>query len=60
MDWSRSNTKLWEGRAMIAGRLSKARSCVVLTGNAVKRQLGIPLSAEEQDLERRANAAKGP
>jgi DNA sulfur modification protein DndB len=52
LDWSRSHSRLWEGRAMIAGRLSKASSCVVLTGNAIKQQLGLELTADEQSLER--------
>ena len=52
LDWSRSNSRLWEGRAMIAGRLSKANSCVVLTANAIKQHLGLPLTAEEEDVER--------
>ncbi len=53
LDWSRSNSRLWEGRAMIAGRLSKANSCVALTANAIKQHLGLPLTAEEEELERR-------
>ena len=52
LDWSRSNSRLWEGRAMIAGRLSKANSCVVLTANAIKQHLGLPLTAEEDEVER--------
>jgi DNA sulfur modification protein DndB len=52
LDWSRSNARLWEGRAMIAGRLSKANSCVVLTANAIKQQLGLPLTTDEAELER--------
>ena len=52
LDWSRANSRLWEGRAMIAGRLSKASSCVVLTANAIKQHLGLPLTAEEDELER--------
>ena len=52
LDWSRSNSRLWEGRAMIAGRLSKANSCVVLTANAIKQHLGLPLTADEEELER--------
>ncbi len=52
LDWSRSNARLWEGRAMIAGRLSKASSCVVLTANAIKQQLGLPLTTDEAELER--------
>lgn len=38
---------------MIAGRISKARSCVVLTGNAIKKHLGLPLTDEEEDLVKR-------
>jgi DNA sulfur modification protein DndB len=51
LDWSRSNTQLWEGRAMSAGRLSKKTVNVVLTGNAIKKHLGLKLSDEEQQLE---------
>lgn len=51
IDWSRSNTKLWEGRAMSAGRLSKKSVNIVLTGNAIKRHLGLKLSDDEQQLE---------
>ncbi len=52
LDWSRSNTKLWEGRAMSAGRLSKKTVNVILTGNAIKKHLGLKLSDEEQELEK--------
>jgi DNA sulfur modification protein DndB len=58
LDWSRKNSQLWEGRAMIGGRLSKARSCVILTGNAIKLHLGLPLSSEEQELERQYAGGK--
>ncbi len=51
LDWSRSNTKLWEGRAMIGGRLSKSSSAVARAGNAVKLHLGLKFSAEEQAME---------
>jgi DNA sulfur modification protein DndB len=51
VDWDRSNTDLWEGRAMIHGRISKARSNILLTGNVIKRALGIDLTGEEQALE---------
>jgi hypothetical protein len=33
---------------MIAGRLSKSNISTVLTGNVVKRQLGLPLTRDEQ------------
>src|SRR5262249_25091907 len=51
LDWARSNTKLWEGRAMSAGRLSKKTVNVILTGNAIKKYLGLKLSEEEQQVE---------
>jgi DNA sulfur modification protein DndB len=47
LDWSRSNKKLWEGRAMIGGKLSKSGSAVARAGIVVKRHLGIALSREE-------------
>ena len=51
IDWSRSNGSLWEGRAMIGGRVSKARHNVVLTKTAVKQHLDMPLTPEEHRLE---------
>lgn len=50
IDWARANN-LWEGRAMHHGRISKARSSVILTGNYIKQQLGIPLTPTEQEYE---------
>jgi DNA sulfur modification protein DndB len=55
MDWSRSNAKLWEGRAMIGGRISKASHNLTLTTNAIKIHLGIELSPEEHRVERAIN-----
>jgi DNA sulfur modification protein DndB len=52
LNWSRTNTKLWEGRAMIGGRLSKSSSAVARAGNAVKRHLGLKLSDDEQAMEK--------
>ncbi len=51
INWRRSNTTTWEGRAMIAGRLSKSSTCVVLTGIVLKQTLGLPLSDHESDIE---------
>ena len=51
IDWSRSNSKLWEGRAMIGGRISKAQHNVTLTTNAIKNHIGIELTPEEQKVE---------
>jgi DNA sulfur modification protein DndB len=52
LDWSRRNVAQWEGRAMNAGRLSKRNVNVILTGNLVKQHLGLPLSSDEEELER--------
>jgi DNA sulfur modification protein DndB len=51
IDWSRSNAKLWEGRALIGGRASKASHNVTLTTNVIKRTLGLELSPDEQRVE---------
>src|SRR5208282_1318033 len=51
LDWSRANVSLWEGRAMVAGRLSKTNVSVVLTGNVIKRHLGLKLDRDEQRTE---------
>lgn len=50
LDWTRNNS-FWEGRALIGGRVSKSGQNVTLTTNAIKQQLGIPLSADETLLE---------
>lgn len=51
VDWSRSNAGLWEGRAMLGGRVSKATNNIVLTTNVLKQQLQIPLAEDEQRIE---------
>jgi DNA sulfur modification protein DndB len=52
IDWRRSNAPLWEGRAMVGGRLSKATQNVILTSAVVKRALRLPLDPDEEKLER--------
>ena len=51
LDWKRSNTSLWEGRALIGGRVSKAQRSVLLTTNVIKQHLGLDLSPEERRAE---------
>ena len=51
IDWSRSNATVWEGRAMLHGRISKASTNVQLTANYIKQQLGIPLTENDRLLE---------
>lgn len=52
LDWSRSNLKLWDGRAMNNGRLSKSNTNIVLTGNVIKKHLGLSLESSEEEKER--------
>lgn len=51
IDWSRSNSTLWEGRAIIGGRVSKSSTNVILTTNVIRCALDMPLSAEETRVE---------
>lgn len=51
INWSRSNARLWEGRALIGGKVSKVTTNVTLTTNVVKKALGLDLTKEEQVVE---------
>jgi DNA sulfur modification protein DndB len=51
IDWSRSNAQVWEGRAMVGGRVSKSTNHVILTTAFIKQTLGLELSPEEQRVE---------
>ncbi len=51
LDWSRANRRLWEGRAMVGGRVQKAGNNVTLTANAIKNHIGQPLGPEERRVE---------
>jgi DNA sulfur modification protein DndB len=51
LNWSRSNAELWEGRVMIGGQVQKGSQNLVLTVNVLKKEIGLPLSPEEQRTE---------
>ena len=51
IDWSRRNARLWEGRALVGGRVSKSNNNVTLTTNVLRKALGQPLTPEEQRVE---------
>lgn len=51
IDWSRKNVNLWEGRALVGGRVSKSGQNVTLTRNLVKNKLKLPLTPEEKRAE---------
>jgi DNA sulfur modification protein DndB len=58
IDWSRSNASLWEGRAMIGGKISKVSTNVILTTNIIKQALQLSLSEEEQRVEMAYNRSR--
>jgi len=51
IDWSRDNAKVWEGRAIVGGKVSKAYNQVTLTTNVIKQHLGLALTPVEQRIE---------
>ena len=57
IDWSR-NSKLWKGRAVVNGRITKSISNVKLTASQIKLQIGLKLTTDELERERefKANA----
>ena len=50
IDWSRSS-KLWKGRAVVNGRITKSLTNVKLTANQIKMQIGLKLTKAEKALE---------
>jgi len=52
VDWRRSNTDMWEGKAMIGGQMSKVQQNVQLTANLLKTTLGLSGTSEETGLEK--------
>ena len=51
ISWLRSNSKLWEGRAMIGGQIAMNSHNIVLATNAIKSHLKISLTQEEKRVE---------
>jgi DNA sulfur modification protein DndB len=51
IDWSRSNGEVWEGRALIGGKVSKVSTNIILATNVIKKALSLPLDGEQQRVE---------
>jgi len=51
INWSRSNAEVWEGRALIGGRVSKTTTNVILTTNYIKQFMKLDLTPDEQQIE---------
>ncbi len=58
IDWSRRNSSIWEGRALVAGRVSKANNNVYLTATYLKQALGIALSDDDKALENKTKGSR--
>jgi DNA sulfur modification protein DndB len=52
IDWLRSNTALWEGRAMIHGRISKVSTNIQLTAILIKKELRLSLTEQDKSIEK--------
>jgi DNA sulfur modification protein DndB len=50
VDWSRTNP-VWQGRALVNGRVSKTVASVVLTANVLKEHLGLQLGVEDRRVD---------
>jgi DNA sulfur modification protein DndB len=59
IDWRRTNSSLWEGRAMIGGQVSKNSHNTLLTANVIKKKLGLDLTAEEEKVEQAYRGGNG-
>lgn len=51
INWSRVGGP-WSKRSMEDGKISKAQTKVILTGNYIKKSLGLPLNPDEDKVER--------
>jgi DNA sulfur modification protein DndB len=51
INWKRSNSETWEGRAMLGGRIKKSSNNVTLSTIYLKQQLNLELTPEEQRTE---------
>ncbi len=52
INWSKSNTIVWEGRALVAGRVSKSYQHVQATAIYLKKMLHLSITKEEKELEK--------
>ena len=51
IDWSRGNARVWEGRALVGGRVVKGNTNLILTTNVIKEVLRLPLDPDERQVE---------
>ncbi|MCF6291459.1 MAG: PDDEXK nuclease domain-containing protein, partial [Desulfobacterales bacterium] len=47
LDWRRANTILWEGKALVGGRMSRYKHSLTLTADVIMNSLGLPIDHDE-------------
>lgn len=57
VEWSRSSLAIWDGRALVAGKINKSRNNLILVTNYIQKVLGLPLSDESQRVEELYNSS---
>jgi DNA sulfur modification protein DndB len=55
IDWHRSNSTVWEGRATVGGKVTKGASNVLLTTALIRNVMGLALPPDEQRAEEAFN-----
>lgn len=54
IDWSRTNSNDWLGRAFDqTGRITKSNQTIHLTSNKIKEKLGLSLTEKEEEIEKK-------
>ena len=53
INWAKSDSEHWEGRIMTWGQVYKFQQNLILATNVLKKFLDLPLSKEEQKIEKR-------
>ncbi|WP_347861062.1 DNA sulfur modification protein DndB [Salimicrobium sp. PL1-032A] len=57
INWSRTNSKDWEGRAFTSnGRIQKNNLTIRLTANKIKQKVGLPLTSQDEKAEQKMKA----
>ena len=51
IDWSRGNARVWQGRALVGGRVVKGNTNLILTTNVITEALDLPLDPDERQVE---------
>ena len=51
IDWSRSNSAMWNGRALVGGKINRSKNNVILVSNRIQKSMKIELDSDAQAIE---------